>query len=155
GFLMAALGVGAVAGALALGARANPEPRLGLLLGAGAVACAGLLGLSAVHHVWTAVALLLVTGFTGIVAVTGCNTSLQLTTPDALRGRIMSLYTWIFGGVFPIGSFLVGAISERYGVSGALLFTGTLGLGLLGLLALTRPWREPMGESRGPEGTRA
>ena len=35
GFLMAALGVGAVAGALALGARASPEPRLGLLLGAG------------------------------------------------------------------------------------------------------------------------
>ncbi len=155
GFLMAALGVGAVAGALALGARANPEPPLGLLLGAGAVACAGLLGLSAVHHVWTAVALLLVTGFTGIVAVTGCNTSLQLTAPDALRGRIMSLYTWIFGGVFPIGSFLVGAISERHGVSGAFLFTGSLGLGLLGLLAVTRPWRAPVGESRGPDGTRA
>ena len=120
GFLMAALGVGAVAGALALGARANPEPPLGLLLGAGAVACAGLVGLSAVHHVWTAVALLVVTGFTGIVAVTGCNTALQLTAPDALRGRVMSLYTWVFGGVFPIGSFLVGAISERHGRFGGL-----------------------------------
>ena len=43
---MAALGVGAVAGALALGARANPEPSLGLLLGAAAVACTGLVGLS-------------------------------------------------------------------------------------------------------------
>jgi predicted MFS family arabinose efflux permease len=155
GFLMAALGVGAVAGALALGTRANPEPPLGLLLGAGAVACAGLLGLSTVHHVWTAVALLVVTGFTGIVAVTGCNTSLQLSTPDALRGRIMSLYTWIFGGVFPIGSFLVGAISERNGVSGAFLVTGSLGLGLLGLLAVTRPWRAPTSESPGPDGTRA
>jgi predicted MFS family arabinose efflux permease len=155
GFLMAALGVGAVAGALALGTRANPEPPLGLLLGAGAVACAGLLGLSTVHHVWTAVALLVVTGFTGIVAVTGCNTSLQLSTPDALRGRIMSLYTWIFGGVFPIGSFLVGAISERHGVSGAFLVTGSLGLGLLGLLAVTRPWRAPTSESPGPDGTRA
>jgi predicted MFS family arabinose efflux permease len=143
GFLMAALGVGAVAGALALGARANPEPRLGLLLGAGAMACAGLLGLSMVGHVWTAVPVLFLTGLTGIVAVTGCNTSIQLATPDALRGRIMSLYTWIFGGVFPIGSFLVGAISERHGVSSALLFTGTLGLSLLGLLAVTRPWRTP------------
>ena len=67
----------------------------------------------------------------------------------------MSLYTWIFGGVFPIGSFLVGAISERHGVSGAFLVTGSLGLGLLGLLAVMRPWRASMGESPGPDGTRA
>jgi predicted MFS family arabinose efflux permease len=143
GFLMAALGVGAVAGALALGARADPEPGLGLLLGAAGVACAGLLTLSTVRHFWTAVAVLFVTGFAGLVTVTGCNTALQLGAPDALRGRVMSLYTWVFGGVFPIGSFLVGATSERHGVSGALLLTGSLGLGLLALLAATRPWRPP------------
>ena len=78
GFLMAALGVGAVAGALALGARANPEPGLGLLLGTAAVACAGLVGLSTVHHVWAAVPMLFVTGFAGIITVTGCNTAIQL-----------------------------------------------------------------------------
>lgn len=152
GFLMAALGVGAVAGALSVGAQARAEPRFGVLLVAGTVACVGLLGLSTVRHVWAAVVLLVVTGFTGIVAVTGCNTSLQLAAPDGLRGRVMSLYTWIFGGTFPIGSFLVGATSERYGVSGAFLLTGTLGLGLLGLLAGTRPWRETGGAPRGSGG---
>jgi predicted MFS family arabinose efflux permease len=150
GFLMAAMGVGAVAGALGLGARANPEPRLGLLLGAGAVACSGLLGLSAVRHVSTAVPLLLVIGCAGVVAVTGCNTALQLAAPDALRGRVMSLYTWIFGGVFPIGSFLVGAISERHGVSAAFLLSGALGLVLLGLVVISQSWREPAGEPRDP-----
>jgi MFS family permease len=140
---------------LALGTRANAEPGLALLLGAGAVACAGLLGLSAVRHVWTAVPLLFMTGFAGIVTVTGCNTALQLAAPEALRGRVMSLFTWVFGGVFPIGSFLVGALSERYGVSGAFLFTGTLGLGLLGLLAVTRPWRPPAGDSGEADGARA
>jgi predicted MFS family arabinose efflux permease len=141
GFLMAALGVGAVAGALALGARANPEPSLGLLLGTAAVACAGLVGLSTVHHVWAAVPMLFVTGFAGIITVTGCNTAIQLGAPDELRGRVMSLYTWVYGGVFPFGSFLVGATSERYGVSAAFLLNGSLGLGLLLLLAATRPWR--------------
>ena len=141
GFLMAALGVGAVAGALALGARANPEPGLGLLLGTAAVACAGLVGLSTVHHVWAAVPMLFVTGFAGIITVTGCNTAIQLGAPDELRGRVMSLYTWVYGGVFPFGSFLVGATSERYGVSAAFLLNGSLGLGLLLLLAATRPWR--------------
>jgi predicted MFS family arabinose efflux permease len=78
------------------------------------------------------------------VTVTGCNTAIQLGAPDELRGRVMSLYTWVYGGVFPIGSFLVGATSERHGVSAALLLTGTLGLILLALLAATRPWRAPM-----------
>jgi hypothetical protein len=106
---MAAMGVGAVLGALTLGARATAEPGVAVLLAAAAVACAGLLGLSSVGHVWPAVLLLFVTGFSGIVTVTGCNTALQLAAPEELRGRVMSLYAWIFGGVFPIGSFLVGA----------------------------------------------
>ena len=131
GFLMAALGVGAVAGALTLGARANPEPGLGLLLGTAAVACTCLVGLSTVRHLWAAVPLLFVTGFAGIITVTGCNTALQLGAPDELRGRVMSLYMWVYGGVFPLGSFLVGATSERYGVSAAFLLNGSLGLGLL------------------------
>jgi predicted MFS family arabinose efflux permease len=136
GFLMAALGVGAVSGALALGARASPDATVGLLVGAAAVACAGMVALSAVRDVWTAAAALFVTGFAGIVAVTGANTSLQLGAPDELRGRVMSLYTWVYGGVFPIGSFLTGAASERYGVSGAFLAFGLLGLALLAGVAL-------------------
>jgi predicted MFS family arabinose efflux permease len=148
GFLMAALGVGAVAGALAIGARANPEPGVGLLLAAAAVACAGLVGLSTVRHFWAAAPVLFVTGFAGIITVTGCNTALQLGAPNELRGRVMSLYTWVYGGVFPIGSFLVGAISERHGVSTALLVNGVLGLGLLALLATTRPWRASTGLPR-------
>jgi predicted MFS family arabinose efflux permease len=136
GFLMAALGVGAVSGALALGARASLDATLGLLLAAAAVACGGMVALSAVRHVSTAVPALFVTGFAGIVAVTGANTSLQLGAPEDLRGRVMSLYTWVYGGVFPIGSFLTGAVSERYGVSGAFLVFGLLGLALLAGLAL-------------------
>jgi predicted MFS family arabinose efflux permease len=151
GFLMAALGVGAIAGAMSLGARANPEPGMGLLLVAGAVACAGLLGLAAVASFWAAVPFLFVTGFAGIVTVTGCNTAIQLGAPDELRGRVMSVYTWIYGGVFPFGSFLIGATSERYGVSTALLVNGVLGLGLLALLTTTRPWHAGVG----PPGSRA
>src|SRR5262249_37156720 len=78
GFLMAALGVGAVSGALVIGARADPEPGIGVVLIAGAVACAGLLGLSTVRQFWGAVPLLFVIGSSGIVTVTGCNTVLQL-----------------------------------------------------------------------------
>src|SRR5438445_822664 len=67
-------------------------------------------------------------GFVGIILTATCNTSMQLRAPDALRGRVMSLYTWVTGGVFPIGAFLVGSISQAWGVSAAFLWNGTLGL---------------------------
>jgi hypothetical protein len=60
----------------------------------------------------------------------------------------MSLYSWIYGGVFPFGSLLVGATSERHGVSTALLLNGTLGLTMLALVATARPWRAPAREQR-------
>jgi predicted MFS family arabinose efflux permease len=139
GFLMAALGVGAVSGALTVGFRQAPEPPLRLMTGAAAVALSGLLALSAARHVWVAVPLLFVTGFSGLILVASCNTRLQLAAPDELRGRMMSLYTLVWGGVFPIGAFCVGAISEAWGVSTAFLVQGTAGLGALA--ALTLWWR--------------
>ena len=139
GFLMAALGVGAVSGALTVGFHRAPEPPLQMMMGAAAVALLGLLTLSTVRHIWLAVPLLFVTGYSGLILVASCNTRLQLAAPDELRGRMMSLYTLVWGGVFPIGAFCVGAISEGWGVSTAFLVQGTAGLG--GLAALTLWWR--------------
>lgn len=136
GFLMAALGVGAVAGALTVGMLGSREPPVVAMAAAAAVALGGLLGLAAVRHVWTAVLLLVVTGYFGIVLVASCNTAMQLIAPDALRGRVMSLYTWVYGGVFPIGAFLVGAISQASSVSMAFLCAGGFGLLALGALML-------------------
>jgi hypothetical protein len=116
-----------------------------LLLATATVACTGLVGLSTVRHAWAAAPILFVTGFAGIITVTGTNTVIQLSSPDEMRGRAMSLYTWVYGGVFPLGSFLVGAISERHGVSTAFLVNGSLGVGLLLVLAATRPWRAATG----------
>jgi predicted MFS family arabinose efflux permease len=139
GFLMAALGAGAVSGALTVGFRRAPEPPLKVMVGAAALALTGLLTLSAARHLWVAVALLFFTGFFGLILVASCNTRLQLAAPDELRGRMMSLYTLVWGGVFPIGAFWVGAISEGWGVSTAFFVQGSAGL--TGLAALTLWWR--------------
>ena len=40
---------------------------------------------------------------------------LQLVVPDGLRGRVMSLYAFVFAGVTPIGSFLMGSVAETFG----------------------------------------
>ncbi len=139
GFLMAALGVGAVSGALTLGALGPRRPPRAMMFAAAAIACGGLLGLSVVGSFWPAVAMLFVTGFSGIVAVVSCNTTMQLASTDALRGRVMSIYTLVWGGVFPFGAFLVGAMSERWGVQRALMTNGTVGL--TGVALLLGWWR--------------
>jgi predicted MFS family arabinose efflux permease len=139
GFLMAAAGVGAVTGALALGNLRQPELALPTVLTSGFVACGSLVVMSTVTHFWVAVPMLFLIGVSGIVLVASCNTALQLAAPDHLRGRVMSLYTLIFGGSFPIGAFLVGWISERAGVSTAYLAAGVSGLA--GLALITLWWR--------------
>jgi MFS family permease len=109
GLLMTCLGVGALAAGLSLGGIGALRPAL--IAGALAVSCACLVGLSLTRVLWLAALVLAVTGFAGTIVMAGCNTSLQLGAPDALRGRVMSLYTLLSGGVFPLGAFWVGLVS--------------------------------------------
>ena len=138
GLLMACLGVGAVTGALTVGALGARRPPAVVLFGAAALACGALVALSAAREVRLTAALLFLTGLFGLVLVASCNTAMQLSAPDELRGRVMSLYTLVWGGVFPFGAFIVGSISEKWGVGRALLVNGTAGL--LGVVLLLGWW---------------
>ena len=106
----------------------------------GALAFSLLLGGVAIstHFVLTAV-FLVALGFAGILFTTSANTLLQLTVPDALRGRVMSLYILLFAGTTPIGGFLIGSLSNTLGVSWALAICAGLCLaGVLGALLYRR-----------------
>jgi len=138
GLLMACLGAGAVTGALTVGALGARRPPATVMFGTATLACSMLVLLSAVRVLWPAAVLLFLTGLFGLVLVASCNTAMQLSAPDELRGRVMSLYTLVWGGVFPIGAFIVGAISEHWGVGTALLVNGTAGL--LGVVLLLGWW---------------
>jgi predicted MFS family arabinose efflux permease len=138
GFLMAAVGVGAVTGAFTLGSLRRRQPPLALIFAAGVVACLGLVAMATVTSFWLALPVLFVIGVASIVTAASCNSTLQLSAPDAMRGRVMSLYTLAFGGVFPIGSFLVGTIAELRGVPAAFVSGGTAGLA--GLTAIAAWW---------------
>jgi predicted MFS family arabinose efflux permease len=138
GLLMACLGVGAVTGALTVGALGARRPPASVLFTAASLACCALIALSAARGFWLAAVLLFLTGLFGLVLVASSNTAMQLAAPDELRGRVMSLYTLIWGGVFPFGAFIVGTISEHWGVGRALLVNGSAGL--LGVALLLAWW---------------
>jgi predicted MFS family arabinose efflux permease len=146
GVLMAAVGVGAVGGALTLGTAISGMPPMRVLFATGVIACAALAGLGTVRAFPLALAVLFVVGYAGIMTVAGCNTSLQMGAPDDLRGRVISLYALLFGGTVPIGAFVVGAVSERWGVGAAMIGMGLTGVAGLGaILAVRRARLRRMG----------
>jgi predicted MFS family arabinose efflux permease len=137
GVLMASVGLGAIGGALTLGILRAPS--LTLLFVMGFLSCGGLLLMSVITGFAAAAATLFVLGWVSVIVVTGCNVALQLAAPDPLRGRIMSLHTFVYGGVFPFGAFSVGTISEHWGVSTAYRAAGVFAL--VGLALVLAWWR--------------
>jgi MFS family permease len=147
GVLMAASGIGSLAAALAIAFSARNRPWAmvfgALTLGIAEVALGG----STVFAV-SMLAMLFV-GAGGIAMAATANTSIQLAVPDALRGRVMSVYTTVFAGSTPIGGLLMGFIASRFGVGEAFLVGGLVcalvgvGAGLwlrrMGLAAQSRP----------------
>src|SRR2546425_705288 len=139
GLLMSALGVGAVAGGFGIALLRRDLPPLSFLAGSAAVLCTGLLALATAHHFATAAFVLALLGGCQIFFTTGCNTTLQLTAPNALRGRVMGLYTVTFAGMTPFGSLLVGTIAEHLGVRVACAAGGVAGLLGVAVVVLVAP----------------
>jgi hypothetical protein len=121
------------------------EGVMGLFDGIGSTQAASTAALAAVHREALAVPLLLVMGFCGILFMAGSNSTVQLTVPDELRGRVMSLHTLMFAGITPFGAFLMGSVAEAAGVKAALLLSG--GGALISVLVLLAWWN---GRDRGP-----
>jgi MFS family permease len=137
GALSAFLGFGSVVGAIATAyMRQVSVGRLML----GSTAFALLLGAVAISTNYAiSGALLIALGFAGILFSTSANTLLQLNVPDALRGRVMSLYMLLFAGSTPIGGLLIGTLSNLIGVSETLLVCAALCLlGIGGALVYRR-----------------
>ena len=118
GFLTAAVGLGALISALSLASRKSAS-RNTMFFGGAAFAL--LLGAVAISQ-WLVVTLvfLLLLGIANTAFAATANTSLQLATPDHLRGRVMSLYMLLFAGSTPIGGYLTGVMAQHLGVSMAI-----------------------------------
>lgn len=126
GALMAAVGLGAMLGALALALASDRVPKgRALLLGGGAFSV--LLILFALSP-WFGVSLILLalTGCAMIVATALSNTLLQTLVPDHLRGRVMGFYSFMFVGMAPLGAFLIGWLAEHIGAPYATVIGGAV-----------------------------
>ena len=48
-----------------------------------------------------------------MVQIAACNTALQTLADDAMRGRVMSLFSMMLVGMAPFGSLIAGWASDR------------------------------------------
>jgi len=115
GLLMAAVGVGAMLGALALALAGRRVKQGRALLQSGAAFSALLLALAAARSFGLTLALLALAGCAMIVTTALANTMLQTLVPDALRGRVMAFYAFVFVGMAPLGAFQAGFVAEHHG----------------------------------------
>ena len=123
GVLFACFGAGALAGALVTASAERPRWRRSLT-GLGGLGAA-LLALALPQSVWSAGPLLAVAGISFSLWSATSQAMLQLTAPDALRGRVVSLYLLVFGGFQPVGSLLSGWLASVGGTSLAFLVAGS------------------------------
>jgi MFS family permease len=146
GFLTTAQGLGALAGAFGIAWISHHGPRPSLLLGgAGMLAFSSFL-LAWARHFPVAAVLLAMAGGSMVVFTAVANTSLQITAPGHLRGRVMSMYAVVMGGMTPAGALVSGTLAQFWGAPGAF---GTGGIvGLVSVLMVAR-WRA--GAARRPE----
>ncbi len=115
GILMGAAGVGALLGALTLAVRSGVKGLSKWVT----VCCAGfgasLVLFSFSKTFWLSVGLLLPVGYFIMLQMASSNTLIQVMVPDALRGRVMAVYSMMFMGLAPLGALMGGALSDRLG----------------------------------------
>ena len=115
GVLMGASGLGALGGALSLVARRGIKG-LGswVALSTGAFGAALLLFASS-RSLSLSTLLLVPVGAAMMVQMAASNTLIQAMVPDALRGRVMAVYSMMFMGMAPFGALFAGSLAERIG----------------------------------------
>jgi MFS family permease len=138
GILSACFGAGALAGAL-LSAGLGRASWKALLVGSAGFGVA-VLALAAQRSVLPAAALLLCAGLAFTLWSSNSQSILQLTAPDHLRGRVLSLYLFAFAGVAPLGGLFAGWLAEIGGTGLAFSVAGSAGLAMAALGWLRSPY---------------
>jgi MFS family permease len=134
--LVASGGAGAFLGALVIAFRGEIRRKRVFIPAAALVFSFGMLGLSFSGNLYVSMGLIFAasSGITSFLAAG--NSFIQNAVPDALRGRVMSLYTFVFLGFAPLGNSLIGVIADACGtvfslkifalvcIAGSMIFTG-------------------------------
>jgi MFS family permease len=156
GAMSSVLGAGSVIGGLATASLGKPTSRR--LTGAAVLFGVLILVTAATPSMALALVALPVMGAVSINFIAMANSTLQLTAPAHMRGRVMALYAVAFLGSTPVGAPIVGWVAELGGPRAALVLGGltAIAAGALGRRSLVRGERDEAARPELPleDGTR-
>jgi predicted MFS family arabinose efflux permease len=122
GLLLSARGIGALAGALFLASARSPARGKALAIGLAAFPAA-LMAFASFRRLGPALTLLTGVGAASILVYNTANALVQTLADDALRGRVMGLYSLCVLGLMPVGALLAGTVAERIGEPDTLMLS--------------------------------
>jgi MFS family permease len=135
GLMGAALGVGMFGGSMLSATMDRPAQQI--LVTAGLSLGTFTLLVAAAPSLLIAILLMIPLGASSMAFLATMNTTLQLNSSDAMRGRVMALYFVLFLGSTPIGAPIIGWVAEVFDPRAAFALAGTATLFACGF-GLTR-----------------
>jgi MFS family permease len=138
GILFAAVGVGAVIGALGLGTLKRHLTSNTVLAVAAGLFAGAFAGLAVTGSIWVAIPLLLVCGFGWSATVTTVTAEIQLFVPGWVRARTLGIMLMVFLGTHAIAAAVWGQVTAQLGLRNALLICAGLLAVSTGMVAVLR-----------------
>ena len=134
-----AQGVGALIAAFMIAFNNSSRWRgLRLILGE-ATFILGMIAIPFSRSLWPALIVISLMGWGAVTQLATMNTLIQLQVPNALRGRVFSIYLWALQGVAPFGSLLIGWMTQELSLSTTALICGAICLVVIGAIQLFQP----------------
>jgi MFS family permease len=118
GILGSILAIGSLTGALLAARRERPRVRLVIGSAFAFGAASGVMALMPTY--WSYALACIPVGLASLTMMTAANSTIQMSTDPAMRGRVMAIYMMVFLGATPIGSPIVGWIGEHFGARWAI-----------------------------------
>ncbi len=126
GFLMGAVGIGALFGAVFLASRRSVIGLETIIFRTTSLFGIMIILFSLSTTLELSLLLMVFAGFSMMVQFASSNTIIQTITEDEMRGRVLSFYTMSFLGMAPLGSLIAGAIASKIGAPQTLIGGGII-----------------------------
>lgn len=124
GWLMAAIGLGALFGAGFLASRRSVRGLGRVIVATAALFGVGQLAFAMSRGLVLSLLTLVAAGYGMMVTMAACNTVLQTIVDERMRGRVMSFYSMAFMSTVPLGSLMAGALADRIGAPATIALGG-------------------------------
>jgi len=131
GYITSFIGAGSIVGTIILASLKKNAPLRKILLGFSIILGISLICFSRISNFPMAMVMAVLVGFGSVAQFTTSNIIVQSETNPRMRGRVISILIMAMFGTAPIGSLIVGAVSQKIGAPDTLLFEGILGLGVV------------------------